>query len=286
MKWLELRENIQALLKNPKSGFGKFDFNEALSLLIRERFMARAAHSSVKDSIILKGGLLLTMVYTKSARYTGDADIGLKNAHDLTDFQNAVDAILAVDLNDGFSYARNNGEILSNQKREYDGAQFNIECSIDSKPRLKFTLDIGVGDAVKPSKGKLPTLTEFEVSSLEMHVYPPETIAAEKFHAAVTFGARNTRFKDFYDLFVLREHVTAADFAKSATQTFKRRKTTFPGQLPAEKAVLDRMQKDWEVFLNSKQYKVIKKVPKNFRKILIAIEKHYLSNLKKNEKKS
>jgi hypothetical protein len=35
--------------------------------------MARAAQSTFKDSIILKGGLLLTLVYTKSSRYTGDA---------------------------------------------------------------------------------------------------------------------------------------------------------------------------------------------------------------------
>jgi len=80
MKWTELRQKINKVLKDPKSGFGKFEFNEVLSLLIRERFMARAAQSTAKDSIILKGGMLLILVYTKGVRYTWDIDFHLKNA--------------------------------------------------------------------------------------------------------------------------------------------------------------------------------------------------------------
>ena len=275
MKWIDLRQKINKLLKDPKSEFGKFEFNEALSLLIRERFMARAAQSTAKDSIILKGGMLLTLVYTKGARYTGDIDFHLKNAYELKDYQKAVDAILAVQLSDGFKYSRNKGEILSNKNREYDGAQFNIECTIDGKSRLKFVLDIGVGDAVDPVPGKLPTLADFEVSSIEICIYPPETIAAEKFHAAISFGARNTRLKDFYDLYVLREKVLPEKFLSAAKKTFKRRKTEFPTKLKTEAATIERMQILWTEFLGSRQYKIIQKVPKNFKTVLSAIKIHY-----------
>ena len=273
MTWKELTGKIQELIETPKSEFEKYDSNEVLSLLIRERFIARAAQSTFKDSIILKGGLLLTLVYTKSARYTGDADIGLKNARVLADYKKAVDAVLAVDLKDDFSFSRNEGELLSNEEREYDGAQFNIACTFDGKQRTIFILDIGVGDAVDPVAGKLPTLTVFETTSIEMKVYPPETIAAEKYHAVVNFGARNTRLKDFYDLFMLRDHVVKDKFKEAVKLTFERRKTELSSILP--ELPKEDMQLRWERFLASRQYRIIKKVPQDFQKVLSAIREFY-----------
>ena len=58
MKWEALRERIQKAISDSKSEFHGYTFNEALSILVRERFMARAAHSTVSDMVILKGGLL------------------------------------------------------------------------------------------------------------------------------------------------------------------------------------------------------------------------------------
>ena len=273
MKWLELRAKIRQLIKNPDSGFNGFDFNETLSLLIRERFIARAAQSTFRNSIVLKGGLLLTMVYAKSTRYTGDADIGLKNVHNLADYQKAIDAITAVDLEDGFSFSRNEGEILTNSQREYDGAQFNIACRFSDGQHHRFILDIGVGDAVEPIIGKLPTLEDFAPTSVEMKVYPPETIAAEKWHAIVNIGSRNTRLKDFYDLFMLREHVDKKKFEEARKRTFKRRQTPLPEGLPV--LPMDIMQSRWELFLKSKQYRIIKEPPKDFKTAYEAIEKFY-----------
>ncbi len=117
------------------------------------------------------------------------------NAHtDKLWYQQAIDSVLAVDLKDGFSFKRNKGEILSNEIRKYDGAQFTIICDFAAKQQNRFNLDIGVGDIVTPTKAKLPTLKDFEASSVELLVYPPETIAAEKLHAIINHGIKNSRF--------------------------------------------------------------------------------------------
>jgi predicted nucleotidyltransferase component of viral defense system len=273
MKWNELKKQIQSVIADPKSEFANYDFDETLSLLIRERFMARVPYSDFNDSIILKGGLLLTMLYTKSTRYTGDADISLRNAYELADYQEAIDSILSVDLNDSFSFSRNTGEILSSAMREYDGAAFAITCLFDGKQRTRFILDIGVGDAVKPVDAKLPTLTDFEASSVQMKIYPPETIAAEKWHAIVVLGTKNTRLKDFYDLFMLRDHVDKKKFTEARKQTFERRKTILAESLPP--LPMDKMQSRWELFLKAKQYRIIKEAPKDFEVIYEALEKFY-----------
>ena len=275
MKWIEIKNRIQKLTNDANSEFYKYTFNEALSILVRERFIARVALSTFKDSIILKGGLLLTMVYTKSARYTGDADIGLPHAYALKDYQQAIDSVLAVDLKDGFSFKRNKGEILSNEIRKYDGAQFTIICDFAAKQQNRFNLDIGVGDIVTPTKAKLPTLKDFEASSVELLVYPPETIAAEKLHAIINHGIKNSRFKDFYDLYVLRDYVDKKKFMAAVKLTFAQRKMPYPGKLPEMPEEITELQPKWTSFLKSKRYRILKTVPKDLREIMEAIREFY-----------
>ena len=45
MKWDALKSRIQKAIDDPASDFHGYLFNEALSILVRERFMARAAHA-------------------------------------------------------------------------------------------------------------------------------------------------------------------------------------------------------------------------------------------------
>jgi hypothetical protein len=56
MKWQVIQAKLHDVIKDPKSGFSTYTFNEALSILVRERFVARAAQSEIKNELILKGG--------------------------------------------------------------------------------------------------------------------------------------------------------------------------------------------------------------------------------------
>jgi hypothetical protein len=279
MKWQAIKHRIQKLISDKTSGFDKYSFNEVLSILVRERFIARASQSTIRDSIILKGGLLLTMIYTKQSRFTNDADINLKSATDLKSFQNAMDKIILVDLDDGFSFSRNEGKVINHESRLYEGAEFKILCKYSEEQKdTSFTLDIGVGDSVEPVAGKLPTFTEFDATSLEIAIYPPETIAAEKLQTCIVKRDDNSRMKDYYDLYLLRDVVDIKKFHIVAKTTFAKRKTAYPGQLPEKAEKIDLLETRWSNFLRSKQYRILKTVPKDFKEIMKAIREFYGTN--------
>lgn len=271
MKWEALKHRIQKAIADKKSEFHGYDFNEALSILVRERFVARAAHSAVSDSVILKGGLLLTALYTKQSRFTMDTDLNLKNAEGLDSFRAAVDAIIKIDLEDGFKFTRDEGQIMDADSRLYDGARFQIHSTFGTSQKLTFTLDFGVGDIVTPLRSKLPILPETTFSSVEMQVYPPETIAAEKLQTCVEKAEQNSRMKDYYDLYFLRDIVDLEKFKTAAQKTFEHRGTQFPGQLP-NPAIL---QPRWNQFLKSSQQRVIKSISKDLSEVMQVISEFY-----------
>ena len=67
-----------------------------------------------------------------------------------------------------------------------------------------------------------------------LRAYPRETVIAEKLHAIVRFGTRNSRMKDYFDLYSLAREgaVDAAELAEAFAATFSRRSTSVPVEVP------------------------------------------------------
>jgi hypothetical protein len=59
-------------------------------------------------------------------------------------------------------------------------------------------------------------------------------VIAEKFNALVVLGYRNSRMKDFYDLYILLNHMHFSDeeLFTAIKATFERRKIALPQELP------------------------------------------------------
>lgn len=275
MKWSVMRARLQKATKSNHSPFKGYSLSEAYSLLVRERFIIRAAQSKANNAFIFKGGLLLTMIYTKRSRYTRDADVTILAPNNLPSLRKTIDSIIKTDLKDGFKFSRNQGHIISNDMREYDGAQFTITGKLDGTRPIKFTLDVGVGDAVVPILSTLPTLEELNTTALEVLVYPSETIAAEKLHACVYHGADNTRMKDYFDLYQLREIVDIKKFDIAARATFKRRKEPYPCTLPEDEITTSPLQDRWERFLKSQKERIFRQVPSELVQVMRAIREFY-----------
>jgi Nucleotidyl transferase AbiEii toxin, Type IV TA system len=64
--------------------------------------------------------------------------------------------------------------------------------------------------------------------------YPRDTVIAEKLEAIVVLGVRNSRIKDFFDLYHLAGHFTfdRATLTEAVRRTFARRQTPIPEQTP------------------------------------------------------
>jgi len=115
----------------------------------------------------------------------------------------------------------------------YGGQRVTLDATLGAA-RLRVQMDVGIGDAVVPPAVWLdyPSLLDFPRPRLR--AYAAETVIAEKFHAIVVLGLRNSRMKDYFDLYALShrdaEHVSQVDAATAAT--FERRKTPLPDAWP------------------------------------------------------
>ena len=117
-------------------------------------------------------------------------------------------------------------------------------------------IDIGFGDAIypEPELASFPVLLPMEAPVIR--AYPREASIAEKFHAMIVLDIRNSRMKDFYDLWFMANTWTfdMASLNKAILASFERRGTTIPQDLPLAltKEFLNDPQKkqQWAAFVS------------------------------------
>lgn len=139
-------------------------------------------------------------------------------------------------------------------EEDYRGVRVTLTAMM-ANARLPIQIDIGFGDAVAPQATEVtyPSLLDFPPAIVK--AYPSETFVAEKLEALVTLGVRNTRMKDFFDLWVIAKTFAfdGATLSAAVATTFSRRKTALSGETPfalTEGFLLDASkQAQWNAFL-------------------------------------
>lgn len=121
---------------------------------------------------------------------------------------------------------------MTDEKRNLPAS---VAARLPSAPRLSANascsrIDMGIGDSVWPAPQRCayPVLLDFP--SPEVLAYPREAVVAEKFEAMVVLGDRNSRIKDFFDVYHLATHFEfdRATLAEAVRRTFTRRGTPIP----------------------------------------------------------
>jgi hypothetical protein len=130
--------------------------------------------------------------------------------------------------------------------------------------RAAIQVDIGYGDAVTPAPeaATYPVLLK-DFPAPQLRVYPRYTVVAEKVETIATLGIANSRMKDYFDLWVLRQQGEFdTEVLRSAiAATFARRERPLPNQVPvglsdAFSADLQK-QRQWQAFLKKNQLEII-----------------------------
>lgn len=100
--------------------------------------------------------------------------------------------------------------------------------------RLRFQIDVGVGDAVSPAPVLSDYPTLLDLPAPRLLVYTPYTIVAEKFEALVTLGEANSRMKDYFDLSQLaaQERFAGVVLQAAIRAAFAARGTAVPASVP------------------------------------------------------
>jgi hypothetical protein len=138
---------------------------------------------------------------------------------------------------------------------EYDGVRIKLQAEL-AGARIPMQIDIGFGDAVYPE----PELVSFPVLlSMEaplIRAYPREASIAEKFHTMVMLDIRNSRMKDFYDIWFMANTWTfdMASLRKAILASFERRGSAIPTTVPfalTEDFLNDpQKRKQWSAFVS------------------------------------
>jgi predicted nucleotidyltransferase component of viral defense system len=156
-------------------------------------------------------------------------------------------------LADGFNFENLEVGPLPHVHMKYPGYQISVMGRLGNT-KTKVFIDVGVGDAVKPTEITI-TLLATDKSPLfekEIHLwaYPVESIFAEKLETAIARAEQNSRMKDYHDLLLLvRGNVIDKRKVKVAiNDTFQNRGTLIQ-KLLIPKDQMDSIQKYWTIYL-------------------------------------
>lgn len=227
--------SVRARLLNHARANGT-DFQLVLRQFFFERFLYRLSKSPSRQRFVLKGAILLRLWSGQPYRATVDLDLLRRGESSresiLDDLRELFD--LNVKPDDGVRFATNTIRIDElRADEEYLGFRVTFVANLDSI-RDRLQIDLGTGDAAwpRPTTEEYPTILDLEPPKIL--AYQKESVVAEKLHAIVKLGMKNSRIKDYFDL-----HYLASTFAfegeiirESVERTFERRATAIPTELP------------------------------------------------------
>lgn len=251
-----LARSLQVRLARHAKEIG-VDPNLVLTRYAVERFLYRLSRSPHAERFVLKGALLLLVWLGEALRPTRDAD--LLGYGDLSDavlaevFKEVCD--VRVD-EDGMTFLRDSVRVEPiRAEDDYGGQRITLQAGMGAA-RLSVQVDIGIGDAVTPAPEWLEYPSLLDLPRPRLRAYPRETVIAEKLHAMEFLGLRNSRMKDYFDIYaLLREGKTdSARLARAIAATFARRRTGLPQDMPqglsGEFASDSTKQTQWRQFLS------------------------------------
>lgn len=177
---------------------------ELLQLYTLECFLARLAASELRESFVLKGGVLLAAFGNR--RPTRDVDLaGQGISNDEATVLGLVKSILGVLLpqNDGIEFAAETAtaEVIR-EDDEYSGVRIGIDAQIATS-RNKFHIDVNIGDPIVPSPTIVAVPRLMGGDPIMLKGYPLHMVLAEKIVTALQRGIANTRWRDFGDIWSL-----------------------------------------------------------------------------------
>ncbi len=242
-------------------------YQEVLTVYALERTIYRLSKSKYKDNFTLKGGIFLYAIYNKDyPRSTTDIDLWADKINGgKENLLNVFTEIFKINADDGLVYDLSTLKAKEITKQdEYQGLNISVKVLLGNI-QIPVSIDIGFGDVIVPQKMKIdfPVLLDMPVPRI--YSYSLESTLAEKFEAIVSLGLANTRYKDFYDIYVILKNPeleTNQETLKEAIiQTFKNRSTGFDDIVVFEKdfALDEERQKRWTAF--TKKKKALVKVP-------------------------
>jgi len=198
------------------------------------RLFWRLSQSAHSQRFILKGAQLFSLWADNPHRPTRDIDfLGHGDCSEEALIELFSELLCQpIEPEDGLLWGKIHATPIRGDQ-PYGGVRLNIKVSL-AGAIAKVQIDVGIGDAVTPSATEHVWKDLLDFPEARLLTYPPETVIAEKLHAAVELETNNSRMKDFYDLDWLLQHQTfdSKTLRSAIEATFERRISPLPKVTP------------------------------------------------------
>ena len=141
--------------------------------------------------------------------------------------------------------------------KEYHGLHISATGYLD-RTKLPISIDIGFGDVIYPDVVKIDFPVILDMKPPRVNAYSLESSIAEKLEAIVHNGYLNSRYKDFYDIYIITSKYSFeyGDMKNAVSKTFQNRRTEISMSTAAfsKEFVHDPLhQTRWKSFLKKKK---------------------------------
>ena len=248
-------ESIRQRLRNEMRARGE-DVTLGLQRYAVERFLYRLGRSPCRERFVLKGATLFAIwgtAYrpTRDIDFTGygsadQADV-IRDFREICETPDEVDQLV-------FDTANITAEPIRDGS-EYNGLRLRIHARLGGSD-IPVQIDVGFGNAIVPGPEEKEYRTILGDPPPRILAYPPESVVAEKTHAMVILGGRNSRFKDFYDIYAMAGafRFERSTLVQAMRATFDRRRTPVQEELPEALTVVfysdDSRASQWRAYVN------------------------------------
>lgn len=167
-----------------------------------ERLIERISLSRWRDSIVVKGGMLIGSLIGVDRRTTKDLDataVGFALSHETAAVVFREVCAVAVDDDLEFEFLRTDD---IREIDEYPGVRVYLKARYEPLA-VSVTVDVTTGDRITPAAVVYEYPFTFDEGSAEIMAYPIETVLAEKLETVLSRNVATTRIRDFYDVYEL-----------------------------------------------------------------------------------
>lgn len=232
---------------------------EMLTAYGLERTIYRLSVSKYKDNFTLKGGIFLYGIFHGDfVRATTDIDLLADDISNNIEKMRAVfTEIFSLKTDDPLQFDLDSLQVRSiTEFKEYHGVNVSIMSYLD-RTRIPVSIDIGFGDIIYPDRIEMDFPVILSDECPVVYAYSLYSCVAEKFEAIVSLGYENSRFKDYYDLYVLarNNYFNGDDLTEAIKETFEHRNTSFDDIVAFEEGFSDDVlrQSRWNAFVKKKK---------------------------------
>lgn len=195
--------SIKARLRNLAAKEHKpYDYVQTHYMI--ERLLYRLSISKYADDFVLKGGLLLHVLFAEKARATRDIDFLARFTSNSPENLKAIFTnVCAIKADDAVVFDPNTltAEAIT-EGADYHGVRMKLTGFLE-RSRSVLQFDLGFGDVIVPHPERMVYPSLLGMDEINLWAYSREFIIAEKFQAMLYLAQANSRMKDFFDIYMM-----------------------------------------------------------------------------------